>query len=117
MMGFLLACVLSVHDGDTVRCNAERIRIAAIDAPELPGSPRCEPKRRRQLAHSKNPSWCNYKLAIESRDALRAFVMSGRVRVYPTGERSYGRQVARVTVNGRDVGAYLVSRGLARWWR
>jgi hypothetical protein len=30
-----------VHDGDSLRCGGERIRIANIDAPELPDSPRC----------------------------------------------------------------------------
>jgi endonuclease YncB( thermonuclease family) len=27
------------------------------------------------------------------------------------------RTLARVSVNGRDAGAWLVSQGLARWWR
>lgn len=50
-MPFLLAaaalCVsLSVHDGDSIRCGSERVRIANIDAPELPGSPKCEDRRR-----------------------------------------------------------------------
>jgi endonuclease YncB( thermonuclease family) len=30
---------LSVHDGDTIRCGVERIRLANIEAPELPDSP------------------------------------------------------------------------------
>ncbi len=35
-------CLLpSVHDGDTIRCDRERVRIANIDAPELPDSPKC----------------------------------------------------------------------------
>lgn len=37
---------LSVHDGDSIRCGPERVRIANIDAPELPGSPKCEDCRR-----------------------------------------------------------------------
>ena len=31
-----------VHDGDTIRCRRERVRIANIDAPELPDSPKCQ---------------------------------------------------------------------------
>ena len=29
---------VSVHEGDTIRCDGENIRIANIDAPELEGS-------------------------------------------------------------------------------
>ena len=36
----------SVHDGDTIRCGRERVRIANIDAPELPDSPKCQDRRR-----------------------------------------------------------------------
>ncbi|EHJ57918.1 hypothetical protein NSU_pLA1024 (plasmid) [Novosphingobium pentaromativorans US6-1] len=36
----------SVHDGDTIRCGRERVRIANIDAPELPNSPKCQDRRR-----------------------------------------------------------------------
>ena len=34
-----------VHDGDTIRCGRERVRIANIDAPELPDSPKCHDRR------------------------------------------------------------------------
>ncbi len=109
-MSVLLACALLVHDGDTVRCRNERIRLAAIDAPELPGSPSCH--RAKRATH-----WCNNpKLAYRSRDALRAFLSAGPVKIQRTGRDRYGRTVARLTVNGRDAGAYLISRGLARRW-
>lgn len=36
----------SVHDGDTIRCDRERVQIANIDAPELPNSPKCQDRRR-----------------------------------------------------------------------
>ena len=36
----------SVHDGDTIRCGRERVRIANIEAPELPDSPKCQDRRR-----------------------------------------------------------------------
>lgn len=114
----VILCIASVHDGDGLKsCQGEKIRISNIDAPELRGSPRCSPKRRRQLARTRNPAWCDYKLGVRSRDALRAFVVQGRVRMQRTGRRTYGRTLARVTVNGRDAGEYLISRGLARRWR
>ncbi|OYZ97482.1 MAG: nuclease, partial [Novosphingobium sp. 17-62-8] len=44
MTVFLAVAVLclspTVHDGDTIRCGSERVRIANIDAPELPDSPK-----------------------------------------------------------------------------
>lgn len=102
------ACIASVHDGDSIRtCEGERIRIANIEAPEMPGSPKCERGRR---------GWCDYQLAEQSRDALTALLASGPVEIVRQGQDAYGRTLARVTVNGQDAGAYLTSQGLARRW-
>lgn len=100
---------LSVHDGDSIRCGGERIRIENIDAPELPDSPKCHPVR--------SYAWCDYQAGYASRDALIAFLVRGRVMVQRTGTDRYGRTLAQVSVNGKDAGAYLVGQGLARWWR
>lgn len=99
-----------VHDGDTIRCGRERIRISNIDAPELPDSPKCQ-KRYRGIA------WCDFGLAYRSRDALRAFLAIGPVVIQRQGVDRYGRTLALVTVNGRDAGQALVANGLARIWR
>lgn len=101
---------LSVHDGDSIRCGGERIRIANIDAPELPGSAKCE-GRRSPYAN------CDFAKGYRARDALRAFLATGPIQVQRLGPDRYGRTLARVTVNGRDAGEYLVRLGLARWWR
>ena len=102
-------CIASVHDGDSIRtCDGERIRIANIEAPEMPGSPKCERGRN---------GWCDYRLAEQSRDALQALLASGPVRIDRQGRDAYGRTLARVSVNGRDAGSYLISLGLARQWR
>lgn len=101
---------LSVHDGDSIRCGSERVRISDIDAPELPDSPKCRNYRR-------SYTWCDFKAGYRSRDALRAFLVRGLVMVERQGVDRYGRTLARVTVNGQDAGAYLVSLGLARWWQ
>lgn len=101
-----------VHDGDSIRCGHERIRIANIDAPELEGSPRCEGR-----TGGPNPKWCDYALGIRARDALQAFLAKGEVRITRQGLDRYGRTLARVTVNGRDAGEHLVSAKLARRWR
>lgn len=104
------ACpVLSVHDGDTIRCGRERIRLANIDAPELPDSPKCiDPHKY---------GWCDPALGYRSRDALQAFLESGPVTIRRTGRDKYGRTLAAVSVNGRDAGAYLMSLDLARSWQ
>lgn len=113
-----LACVASVHDGDTVRlCDGERVRIANIDAPELAGSSRCTARNRARLAGSKNPAWCDTQAGIESRDQLRAFLLSGQPMIQRIGTDRYGRTLARLSVNGRDAGDYLIARGLAHPWR
>lgn len=111
MLEAVALCLASVHDGDTVRsCEGERIRIANIEAPELPGSSKCQP-------HPRPYAWCDYETGYESRDALRAFLSSGTVKIQRTGTDRYGRTLARLTVNGRDAGQYLIARGLARRWR
>jgi endonuclease YncB( thermonuclease family) len=50
-------CVsVTVHDGDTIRCGRERVRIANIDAPELPDSPKCQDRR-------VSYAWCDLRAA------------------------------------------------------
>lgn len=99
-----------MHDGDSIRCGAERIRIANIDAPELPGSPKCEGRR--------SPAAdCDFAKGYRARDALRAFLATGPVKVQRLGFDRYNRVLARVTVDGRDAGEHLVRLGLARRWR
>jgi len=107
----LASCAsLSVHDGDSIRCGNERIRIANIDAPELPGSPKCQDRRR-------SYAWCDYAAGYRARDVLRAFLMQGRAQVDRIGADAYGRTLARVRVNGQDAGEYLIGLGLARPWQ
>lgn len=71
-------CIANVHDGDIIRlCDGERIRIVNIDAPEMPGSPKCQRGRN---------GWCDYRLASQTprRSSSRvtpACVSYGRVLV------------------------------------
>lgn len=105
------AAIAYVHDGDTVkRCDGERLRLLAIDAPEVRGSPSCT--RTKRASH-----WCDYALGERSRDALEDFLARGRPVIVYSGRRGrYGRPLVRITVNGKDAGAFLISRGLARDW-
>jgi endonuclease YncB( thermonuclease family) len=107
----------TVHDGDTIRCGAEHIRISDIDAPELRGSERCGPASVRRLEHSRNPAWCDYPRGEQARDALRAFLATGPVMIRRLGTDRYGRTLALVSVRGIDAGAMLRKTGLARRWK
>ncbi|MFN3469787.1 MAG: thermonuclease family protein [Novosphingobium sp.] len=112
------ACVARVSDGDSLRlCSGERVRLIGIDAPELRGSSRCAPAALARLKNSRNPPWCDHARGDEARTALARFIAGGTVQIERRGLDAYGRTLARVTVNGRDAGDRLISRGLARPWR
>ena len=101
----------SVHDGDTIRCGRERVRIANIDAPELPDSPKCQDRRRSLCLGS------DFAAGEASRVALTRLLSRGQVMITRLGTDPYGRTLATVSVNGVDAGDYLVAQGLARPWR
>lgn len=90
------AWVSWVMDGDTVLLVPEgerepvRLRIQGIDAPES-----CQPGGER------------------SRDALIALVLRKTVQVEAHGQDGYGRQLGRLWIDDRDVGAELVRTGWA----
>jgi micrococcal nuclease len=107
----------TVHDGDTIRCGAERVRLANIDAPETPGSPRCKPARVRQLTRSRNPAWCDDAKGEAARAALVAFLATGPVMIRRLRTDHFGRTLALISVNGKDAGAMLRKAGLARRWK
>ncbi|HEY4264554.1 MAG TPA: thermonuclease family protein, partial [Micropepsaceae bacterium] len=88
-----------VTDGDTLTVltgNNEslRIRLVEIDAPE-----------------SDQPWGANAK------QALSALVLGQSVRVVSTGQDEYGRTLARIFVNGKDVNAEMVRTGSAWAYR
>jgi micrococcal nuclease len=88
-------------DGDTFVCFGERIRLENIDAPELHA--RCE----RELDAAKAA-----KLF-----AQHALDGSMRIEVVVFERRSkdrYGRTLAKVLVDGDDLGELIVAAGLAR---
>lgn len=114
-MPLLAAAVLCitpmVHDGDSIRCGAERVRIANIDAPELRGSPKCGARRG-------YTAWCDFAAGEAARKALAGLIARGhRVTIVRTGTDTYGRTLALVYVDGLDAGEWLIKQGLARRWR
>jgi micrococcal nuclease len=90
-----------VIDGDTFMWGKETIRIENIDAPEIDG--KCAYERR---------------LAQDAKRELGRLLFSGQVELHriPRIDR-YGRALAKVSVNGQDVGQALIAKQVARPWR
>lgn len=88
-----------VVDGDTLWHGRTKVRIEAIDTPEI-GEAKCAS----ELA-----------LGIRARDRLLVLLNSGRAEIAYSGRQDrYKRPLVRVAVNGRDVGGQLIREGLAR---
>lgn len=91
----LLCLVVGVTDGDTltVRCGEspqERVRLAEIDAPE-----------RRQ------------PFGTKAKQALSELAYGAEATVRVSSRDRYGRLIAHVVVDGRDVGWTMVEQGMA----
>jgi len=102
----VIADVVSVYDGDTIKVIARpwpgvsvetSVRVDGIDTPEIRG--KCEAEK---------------ALAIEARDAARAFVgQSVALKNIHLGKYA-GRVVAKVFVGNKELGEFLIRSGLAR---
>lgn len=94
----LLCLVITIHDGDTlsIRCGApghqrvERVRLAAIDAPE-----------HRQA------------FGQRARQNLARLCLRQQARIAPVDHDPYGRTVAHVHCRGENVARSQVQAGLA----
>lgn len=110
LLAFAVAAIVLISeprvvDGDTLHDGRrETYRIENLDAPELGRRARCP-----------------YEAALA--EAARAEVQrlidaADRVEAVESGRRDrYDRNLARIEVDGRDLGALLIARGLARPWR
>ena len=90
-----------VHDGDTLRIGAQRIRLFGIDAPEVGQA--CD--------SGDKGTWPCGAVATER---LRALIGDGPVTCAPRDRDRYGRLVATCTAGRVDLGGRLVAEGLAR---
>ena len=91
------AVVVSVYDGDTITVRTDetiKIRLYGIDAPEL-----------KQL------------FGQASKQALSGLVFGKKVTVKPDKKDRYGRTIARVEIDGRDVSVQMVGTGMAHWYQ
>lgn len=89
----------TVSDGDTIRCGEERIRLLGIDAPELPG-------------HCRTGRTCAPGDPVASTDSLNA-VIAGRLGIRRFGKDRYGRTLAMVSANDRDLSCHQLAAGQA----
>ena len=97
---------LRVIDGDTVEVlgSGERIRLPNIDTPEAGDRARCAAERR---------------AADNATRTARQLITAARtIDIRRTGrEDIYGRTIAYVILDGRDLGQALMAQGVARPWR
>lgn len=82
---------IRVIDGDTFKMGPERIRLRGIDTPELSEYGGDSAKQR-----------------------LDTLLHDGPIRIVPFGQDVYGRTVADVFVNGRNVADVLRQEGYAK---
>lgn len=87
-----------VVDGDTLWLAGEKIRIEGIDAPETDQA-KCPAERAQGEAAKRR---------------LQSLLNSGPIDIQRTGTDRYRRTLARVLVNGVDVGEVMVGEGLVR---
>jgi len=111
---FIAAAALAgctVTDGDTIRCNGERIRLLGVDAPDDPGNSRCRPV-------PKPGAICDRQRAAVSKASLQR-IMAGPLSIERVGTDRYGRTLAMVYAQGRSLSCHQVERGqatyVARW--
>lgn len=91
---------IRVVDGDTIERAGANYRLVGYDTPET--------------HHAK----CDEERALGEAAArrLEELIASGSIRIVSESKRrdKYGRGLARLLINGRDVGEILISEGLAR---
>ncbi len=108
-----------IHDGDNIRCGGVEMRLAGIDAAELPGSPKCRPPVPAKAD-------CNPAHAFAARAALRQLVRGKRVTFrivdaspfiagFQASDR-FGRPVVRAFAGGVDLSEAMLASGKAARW-
>src|SRR6516164_8627538 len=93
----------SVIDGDTLEIHGTRIRLWGVDAPEST-----------QLCRGEDS--LQYRCGAQAANDLDAFIARRPVNCVPLSLDQYGRTVATCSVEGKDLGEWLVRNGLALDW-
>jgi endonuclease YncB( thermonuclease family) len=89
-------------DGDTIVCGSERIRLTAIDAPEMPG-------------HCRKGRDCVPGDPFASKRAMAGY-LTQPLTIERIGTDRYGRTVADVFSAGQSVSCLQLASGHARYW-
>lgn len=90
----------TVTDGDTIRCGVLRVRLASIDAPEMPG-------------HCRRGRTCVDGDPYASKAHLERLIGSSPLSCRQTDTDHYGRVVALCEAGGRDLSCAQVQAGHA----
>jgi len=93
----------SVIDGDTLEIHSTRIRLWGIDAPEST-----------QLCRGEDS--LQYRCGAKAANDLAAFIARRPALCVAVSLDQYGRTVATCSVDGVDLGEWLVRSGLAFDW-
>lgn len=101
IVALLMAC--TAIDGDTIRCGQERIRLTAIDAPEMRG-------------HCRKGRDCAPGDPVASKHALKSILSGATASIERLGKDRYGRTVADVLVGGKSLSCIQMASGNARYW-
>ncbi len=95
--------VAQVTDGDSLRVNGVEIRLKGIDAPELRQT--CEREGR------------PYRCGQEARSVLLRRLSESEITCRIEGRDRYRRALATCSLDGDDIGAWLVEQGWAVGYR
>ena len=92
--------IKSCYDGDTCTAiDGEKIRLACIDTPELKGK-------------NSNP-----EKAIEARDFLNQLVANKKVSIRRITKDRYGRTVAEIYKDGKNIQELIVNKGYGKIYK
>jgi endonuclease YncB( thermonuclease family) len=93
----------SIIDGDTLEIHGTRIRLWGMDAPESS-----------QLCRGEDS--LQYRCGAKAANDLDAFIAHRPISCIPISLDQYGRTVATCSVDGVDLGEWLVRNGLGLDW-
>jgi endonuclease YncB( thermonuclease family) len=96
----VISGVPRIVDGDTLVIETTKIRLASIDAPE--SDQVCLDANRKR-----------WTCGIEARDQLAAHIGNRPINCTPRGLDAYGRTLAKCTVAGENLNAWIVQQGWA----
>jgi endonuclease YncB( thermonuclease family) len=94
----VLAGNASVRDGDTIEIHGKAVRLSGFDSPE-------------------KGSWCGkINVYAAGAEALQGVIGNKTVTCNLTGKKNFDREVGTCSVQGVDLGEFVVREGWARDW-